>query len=215
MYFMSVLKRWNIIFLLIFLSIYSDTYSRKIIKKIYRFVYKVRPNYYALQQRSSLQKIHVHNLTHQQIHKHPVILVRAVSNKIGTPPPTNCLIPNCYIPLFDIMAITDVARKINFVLTKIWTRVLSLLQGVVSVLQGNALNHPPIDKQGVLGASSFRLIGAVGVGFVSYFQSPLASAIQSIDLSSTPLAPLSGLQSIIVAILEGKFSRNRFSIMVP
>ena len=156
MYFILVLEKWKIVLLLIFLPIYSATVSREYIRK-------VRPNYYALQQRSSLQQIHIHNRTHQQIHKPPVILVRDVSNKIGTPPPSNNL------SLFQILGITDVQREIDFVLTEVLTRVLSLLQGVVSVFRGEALNNSPIERQVILGSSGLGVLAAVGVGFVSYF----------------------------------------------
>ena len=73
-------------------------------------------------------------------------------------------------------------------------------------INGIAVNRVSIERQGILGSTSFGLLGAIGVGFVSYFQSPLASTLQSISLRNTPLEPLSFLLDIAVAALEGKCS---------
>ena len=71
---------------------------------------------------------------------------------------------------------------------------------------GITVDRVSIERQGILGSSSIGLVGAVGVGFISYFRSPLASALQSISLRNTPLEPLSFLLDIAVAALEGKSS---------
>ena len=94
-------------------------------------------------------------------------------------------------------------------------RVLSLLQGVVDVFHNEVSEQSPIERQVILGSSGLELLATVGVGFIRYFQSQLVSAIQSIDLSRTLLLPLSGLQNITVATLEGKFSRERWLNLKP
>ena len=48
------------------------------------------------------------------------------------------------------------------------------------------------------------LIGATAVGLLDFFGEPLANIISSVDLSRTPLSPLSLIQGVFVEALGGK-----------
>ena len=204
MYFISILEKWKYVLLLILFPIHSDTI-------LHRHIKNIEPNYYGLQRRTSSKQTHLYNGRYQEIeiYEHPENLVREASNDIGTPSSSTKL------SLFQMMGITDVAREIDFVLTTIISRVLSLLQGVTDILHRGTIDHSTIERQLILGSSGLGLVAAVGVGLGSIFQSEIASAIQSVDLSRTPLSPLSGLQNIIVAALQGKFSRESCSSIKP
>ena len=72
-------------------------------------------------------------------------------------------------------------------------------------------SHGPkiLSKQTILGSTlastSPGMLIAAATGFITYFNDEVASAIQSVDLSNTPLSPISGLQEALVRSLEGNY----------
>ena len=54
-----------------------------------------------------------------------------------------------------------------------------------------------------LASTSFGRIIAVGAGIVMYYDDELADTVRCVDLSETPLSPLSVLQDVLAESLQG------------
>ena len=57
--------------------------------------------------------------------------------------------------------------------------------------------------RGSLSSTMLVLLGATAAGFLDIFDEDLANIIESVDLSTSPLSPLSGFQDILISLLRG------------
>ena len=100
--------------------------------------------------------------------------------------------------------IMPAVHKLYFTIRAVLKKVLGLLQ-LITRTATNRIRHSNkkdtlSERQLLLGSSSVGLLAATSVGMVNYFQAPLASALQSLDLSGTPF---SGVRDLAVQSLTG------------
>ena len=58
-------------------------------------------------------------------------------------------------------------------------------------------------SEDIVASTPFGIAIAITAGLVSYFDDELAAAVRSVDLSGTPLSPLSIVQDVILQLLQG------------